>query len=157
MPLFCFTCFSSRDDSSSALDFEVCTGPPRWHAEEPPLLGSTNLFDTFPRVVFGGYRQYYQSRVDLDCNSVATGRSQPFEPSLSSIVEDPWSWQNLPKFNGTKRRRVRRTNSSLCDKCPKLRKKPRFHASARPLVDRTYTWPNWLLPDSDSLDKHPAL
>jgi hypothetical protein len=90
--------------------------------------------------------------------SAAIGRSQSFEPSLSSITEDPWSWQNLPKFTGTKRLSVRRTNSNLRDTFPQLRKKPRFHASARPLVDSSYAWPDWFSDsDSDSPVKPPGL
>jgi len=151
MPFLCFACFSSpsRDnDSSSVLDFDVIsTGPPRRRAEEPPPLASSSaLFDTFPRVCWGGYRRYYESCVDLgEAKGLDAGRSQTFEPSLSSIAEDPWSWQNLPKFSGTKRRIVRRISSNLRDPCPQLRKKPRFHSSARPLVDSTYSWPDWLL------------
>ncbi|KAJ6588468.1 hypothetical protein B0H19DRAFT_1099549 [Mycena capillaripes] len=160
MPLLSFVCFSSRNiESSSVLDFEVCTGPPRQHAKEPPLLGSTetNLFDTFPRVGFGGYRRYYESRVDFEAaKSADIDRSRPFELSHSSIVEDPWSWSSLPEFTGTKRRRVRKTNSYLRNTFPRLRKKPRFHSSARPLVDTTYASPNWLSPDSESNSDSPT-
>ncbi|KAJ7326361.1 hypothetical protein DFH08DRAFT_337944 [Mycena albidolilacea] len=150
MPLLCFACFSPPNDSSSVLDFDVSPGPPRRSAEEPPPLSLTaaNLFDTFPRVCFGGYRRYYESRVDLQVpeeKGLDIFRSRSFKPSLSSIVEDPWSWQNLPKFSGTRRCKVRRTNSSLRETCPRLRKKPRFRSSTRPLVDSTYSWPDWLL------------
>ncbi|KAJ7031617.1 hypothetical protein C8F04DRAFT_695106 [Mycena alexandri] len=172
MPLLCFACFatrSTRDDSSVVLDFDVIetteTGPPRRHAEEPPHLGitTTNLFDTFPRVGFGGYRRYYESRMKaaaiaataqtLTSTIHRSPTSFSFQPSLSSIEEDyrEWGWQTLPKFTGRKPRRKlssRRTTSSLRSNstCPQLqlRKKPRFRASARPLVDTTYAWPNWL-------------
>ncbi|KAJ7507288.1 hypothetical protein B0H11DRAFT_1971054 [Mycena galericulata] len=153
MPLLCFACFRSRDldDSTSILDFEVSRSTPRLQADEPPPLSSTatNLFDTFPRIVYGGYRRYYYERAcmkqayDLVKNT-GICRSEPFEPSLSAIAEDPWSWQHLPNFTGRKpRRRVRKSHSSLRNACPQLRKKPRFRPSAIPLVDTTYPWPNW--------------
>ncbi|KAJ7704284.1 hypothetical protein B0H17DRAFT_1193535 [Mycena rosella] len=125
MPLLCFSCFrfsGSRDDSSFILHFDADDGPPRILADNPPPLSSTatNLFDPFPRVVFGGYGRYYAGN-----DRRATCR---FESSRSSITEDPWSWQTLPKFTGKKPR------------C----KKPRIRASAMPLVDATYPWPEWV-------------
>ncbi|KAK7042367.1 hypothetical protein R3P38DRAFT_3178926 [Favolaschia claudopus] len=133
------------------MDFDFCDygGPPRRRADEPPPLSpnSANLFDTFPRVCFGGYRRYYESeyRLDLESKNSEKSDSGPFEPSLSSIAEDPWSWQSLPKFSGTTRRTSRRANSGHRDSCPRLRKKPRFRPSSRPLVDATYySWPDWL-------------
>ncbi|KAJ6610470.1 hypothetical protein B0H10DRAFT_1953825 [Mycena sp. CBHHK59/15] len=109
-----FGCFSSKTDSSSdlKLDFDALVGPPRRHAEEPPQLSSsgTNLFDTFPRVAFGGYQRYYvkqwnASKEPLVTSTVIRKRSQAFQPSLASIAEDLWSWKNLPKFTGRKPRR----------------------------------------------------
>ncbi|KAJ7216562.1 hypothetical protein GGX14DRAFT_562125 [Mycena pura] len=160
MPLFCFARFrsSSRQDSSSVLD---CPSSPRSPAEQPPLLSeaTTNLFDTFPRIVFGGYRRYYEcNRLKQPCKVAAS--SLLFNPSLSPVAEDAWSWQHLPKFTGKKPKRqpgpgpgTRKTNSSLRNNPnPKLRlrKKPRFHPSAKPLVDLSYPWPDWLRASSDS-------
>ena len=67
MPLLCLDVFRScsRDnsDSSSIFHVEGQVAAPRQSAEHPPPLSSTaaNLFDTFPRVAFGGYRRYYES------------------------------------------------------------------------------------------------
>ncbi|KAJ7757046.1 hypothetical protein B0H16DRAFT_1537852 [Mycena metata] len=196
MPLLCFVCFATRSRRDSVvLDFDSVvldcdavetteTRRPRRQVEEPPHLGTTttNLFDTFPRVGFGGYRRYYERRMKTAaiaatgaCThtssksailtthpAVAQTQTSPvhtsptsfsFQPSLSSIEEHEWGWQTLPKFTGRKPRRrssSRRTTSSLhsnsTSDCPQLqlRKKPRFRASARPLVDTTYAWPNWL-------------
>ncbi|KAJ7177959.1 hypothetical protein C8R46DRAFT_1029521 [Mycena filopes] len=174
MPLLCFAWFatrSTRDDASIVVDFDVLetsSTAPRRHAEEPPHLGTTttNLFDTFPRVGFGGYRRYYESRSRMKAPVVAVAvttnaqasamerspTSFSFQPSLSSIEEDyhEWGWQALPKFTGRKPRSKlssRRSGSLRSNNtCPhlQLRKKPRFRASARPLVDTTYAWPDWL-------------
>jgi len=153
--LLCFACFRSRahssppspeDDSTSV--FEVPKFPavrPRRPAEHPPPLSSTatNLFDTFPRVVYGGYRRYYESsceKQEYRAKSASKRRSDLFEPP---VMDDPWSWQTLPTFTGT-RRRVRRTNSPQLIRGHRLRKKPRFGPSAMPLVDTTYPWPEWV-------------
>ncbi|KAJ7099686.1 hypothetical protein C8R44DRAFT_747619 [Mycena epipterygia] len=157
MPLLCFAWF--RSQSAPVLDNDdVHTGSPRLQADKPPPLSptATNLFDTFPRVVYGGYRRYYETsclRQEYRVEYSIRRRSDRFEPALGSIGEDPWSWQNLPTFTGRRsQRKVRRTNSSLRSTRPRLRKKPRFRASAGPLVDATYPWPDWLLlpPDSSS-------
>ncbi|KAJ6481723.1 hypothetical protein C8R45DRAFT_1100148 [Mycena sanguinolenta] len=166
MPLLCFprqrstTAPATRD---SVLDFDLYPSSPRRLAAEPPLLSSTSLFDTFPRVCFGGYRRYY-ARCILPVvpaqlpklKALDTGpQLQPgYNPSLSSVAEERRSHQYPPKYGhghgGTKQRKVRRTNSSSHSlassrsSCPQLRKKPR-----RPLLlstdDSTESWPDGLV------------
>lgn len=58
MPLFTFPRLRS---SKSDLDLDYSSGRPRVQANEPPPLSSTDLFDPFPRIVFGGYTRYYYS------------------------------------------------------------------------------------------------
>ncbi|KAJ7093992.1 hypothetical protein B0H15DRAFT_947315 [Mycena belliarum] len=131
-------------------------------AEQAPPLSptTTNLFDTFPRVLWGGYRRYYDAVaraafVDLP----ARDSSLPSDED----EEDPWSWDTLPAFNGkTARCRLRRAppRPRHSHSCPRLRKKPRLRTSALPLVvdatDRD-RWPAWVAEFVVAVDvSHPT-
>ncbi|KAF7292857.1 hypothetical protein MIND_01184700 [Mycena indigotica] len=158
MPLLCFRfpVHRHKDDdcadilsSLDSLDLSIH----RASAEEPPPLSpnETNLFDTFPRIVFGGYRRYYESNA-----GVKTPRCR--EKASVAGEKDPWSWHDLPQFTGKRRRRRTsstpsshntHSTSSTEQSRPQLREKPRIRSSGgKPLVDLSYPWPDWLWPDA---------
>nr|GAT45986.1 predicted protein [Mycena chlorophos] len=165
--------FSFEQDLKHPLELPDDVEPrERAEAAEPPPLSrdETNLFDTFPRIVFGGYRRYYQSNPDLLLAPHTPKRREKKPPK-----EDPWSWHSL-NFTGKQspqrsRRRRRRTSSTSTTthtstsstlstgnggSPPPLREKPRIRRSVggTPLVDKSYPWPQWLWPDSDPAPAH---
>ncbi|KAF7329873.1 hypothetical protein MKEN_00251000 [Mycena kentingensis (nom. inval.)] len=160
MPLLCFRFPSpssrrsrkssdvptDEDDAHSILDIldlEIDAPSPRISAEQPPPLSSATIFDnTFPRIVFGGYRRYYE----------CAAQPEQANPNLPPIKEEPYSWQSL-HFSGKQRRRRRRTSSTpssidtssiYSHNPPQLREKPRIRSMGKPLVDLSYPWPDWL-------------